>query len=490
MRMVSKWRLMAILAVMALVAGACGGSGTATTEAATTTAAETTTTTAAPTETTAAAGDRVQIRWYVGLGAGAQPEQIEAEEAVVAAFNASQSEIELVVEFVENDTAYDTLSTQIAAGNPPDIIGPVGRDGSNAYAGLYLDLEPLIASTGFDVSRWPEATVEGFRDADGKLYGLPFASYPSFMYYNKLLFDEAGLPYPPSEYGPDGISTYGEGTEWEGTWDFDKVAEIAAILTVDANGNDATSADFDRTQTVQWGYVNQFVTDMYAQGTAFGAGTILQDDGTAAVPPQWVDEWKWYYDGIWTGGWAPSQEQEDSELLTGNPFTTGNVAMAYSHLWYTCCIRNDDGTGKDFWDLAVMPSRDGTVTAKVHADTFRILASSENPDEAFTVLQYLITDAALDLLNAYGAAPADPSLTEAFYAGLDEVFPQGVNWAISDASAAFADVPSHEQFVPGWLAYKLRLDEFESGQKSDPALDFDAAVAELEADLTAIFAEG
>ena len=490
MRMVSKWRLMAILAVLALVAGACGGSGTATTEAANTTAAETTTTAGSTETTAAAAGDRVQVRWFVGLGAGAQPEQIAAQEEVVAAFNASQDEIELLIETVDNDVAYDQLSTQISAGNAPDIIGPVGRDGSNSYAGLYLDVEPLIESTGFDTSRWPEATVEGFRDADGKLYGLPFASYPSFIYYNKALFDEAGLPYPPSEYGPDGVTIYGEGTEWEGTWDWDKVAEISAILTVDANGVDATSPDFDRTQTVQWGFSHQWVTLLYAQGTAFGAGSPLADDGSAVVPAQWVDEWKWYHDGIWNGGWAPSQEQLDSELLAGNSFSSGNIAIANSHLWYTCCIRNDDQTGKDFFDIAPMPSHNGTVTAKVHADTFRILASTEHPEEAFQVLTYLITDAALDLLNAYGAAPADPSLTEAFYAGLDEVYPQGVNWGISDASAAFADIPSHEQFVPGWDAYKLRMADMESALLSDPTLDIDAGVAELETDLTAIFAEG
>ena len=130
--------------------------------------------------------------------------------------------------------------------------------------------------------------------------------------------------------------------------------------------------------------------------------------------------------------------------------------------------------------------RDG----QVHADTFRILASTEHPEEAFQVLTYLITDAALDLLNAYGAAPADPSLTEAFYAGLDEVYPQGVNWAISDASAQYADIPSHEQFVPGWDAYKLRMADMESALLSDPTLDIDAGVAVLETDLTAIFAEG
>ena len=33
-----------------------------------------------------------------------------------------------------------------------------------------------------------------------------------------------------------------------------------------------------------------------------------------------------------------------------------------------------------------MPTHDGTVTTNMHADTFRILATTENPDEAFTVL--------------------------------------------------------------------------------------------------------
>ena len=44
-----------------------------------------------------------------------------AQEAVVEEFNNSQDEIELVLEIVQNDVAYDTLSTQIASGSAPDI---------------------------------------------------------------------------------------------------------------------------------------------------------------------------------------------------------------------------------------------------------------------------------------------------------------------------------------------------------------------------------
>ena len=78
------------------------------------------------------------------------------------------------------------------------------------------------------------------------------------MYYNKELFDEADLEYPPTAYG----EPYADGDPW----DMDKVAELAKILTVDANGNDATSPDFDPENVVQWGFHHQFNDDARAIG--------------------------------------------------------------------------------------------------------------------------------------------------------------------------------------------------------------------------------
>jgi len=125
----------------------------------------------------------------------------------------------------------------------------------------------------------------------------------------------------------------------------------------------------------------------------------------------------------------------------------------------------------------------------MHADTFRILASTENPEASFEVLSYLLGEGALDLLTAYGAAPADASLTEAFFASLDETYPQGVNWQVALDSANYADSPSHELFVPGWDAYKLRLDDLKSAILSNPDLDLASEISTVEAELTAIFAE-
>ena len=73
--------------------------------------------------------DRVQIYWYIGLGAGSQPAQIQPEKAFVDKFNKSQTEIQLIPIIVDNKYARDNLTAQIAAGNAPDIVGPVGTEG-------------------------------------------------------------------------------------------------------------------------------------------------------------------------------------------------------------------------------------------------------------------------------------------------------------------------------------------------------------------------
>ena len=225
-------------------------------------------------------GEPVTVRWFVGLGTGTEPEQIAAQETVVEEFNASQDAIELQVELVDNEVAYETLATQIAAGDAPDIIGPVGIRGSNSFAGQFLDLEPLVESTGFDLSGYDEAQVEFWREEDGALTALPFGVFPSAIYYNKDLFDEAGLDYPPAAYG----EPYADGDPW----DMDKVAELAMLLTVDANGNDATSPDFDRDNIVQWGFHQQFNDDARSIGTFFGPG-IVRRRGRHGADPRALD---------------------------------------------------------------------------------------------------------------------------------------------------------------------------------------------------------
>ncbi len=494
-------RVISLLIALALVAAACGGGddadGTDTESDGSKETTEESESTDTESEADAdedesaegdgAADDAVVVRWFVGVGTGSQDAQIPGQQELVDDFNASRDDVQIEVEFVPNETAAQQLATQISAGNPPDIIGPIGREGSNSFAGQFLALDELIESTGFDLSLYDEAQVETWREDDGALRGLPFASFPSAIYYNKELFDAAELPYPPTEYGPDGTSTYGEGTEWEGIWDWDKLTEIAQLMTIDEAGLNATEAGFDSEATEQWGYVHQWTEPPQAQGSFWGAGRIEQEDGSAKIPQAWIDEWKWYHSAKHEIGFVPDQTELDSDLLAGNAFNSGRVAMANTHLWYTCCLSDADDNAQTFWDLAVVPSYEGNVVSKLHADIFRIHKDTANPDEAFEVLSYFQNDIALDLLTIYGAMPARNDIRADYFTGLDEKFTQGVNWDAIVAGLAYPDSPSHEVPMPEHLESLTLIEELEGEISGDPELDIDARVTEIEEGLNALW---
>lgn len=434
----------------------------------------------------AMAQSRVQVIWYVGLGTGTSTTQIEAQEAAVAAFNAANPDIELILNInADNTTAVDVLQTLIASGNPPDIVGPVGTAGANAFAGSWYDLSNVVEATGYDLSQFPEAAVDFYRTEEG-LVGLPLAVFPSMIYYNRALFDEADAPYPPQEFGAPYIDV--DGNELE--WNWDTLADLAMYLTVDANGADATMAEFDPNNIVQFGFINQWANTRN-EFSIFGADTVYDfDTGEAYFPDTWVKGVKWVYDGIWTRHFIPNATYASSELLQGGggAFSSGNVAMARTHLWYTCCL----GGANINWDLAVVPAYNGEYTSNLHADTFRVLehrGTEARAEQIFRVLAYLVGDASLSLLNVYGGMPARPEDRGAFFAGLDERYPQGVNWTVAEESLNYPDIPSHEGFLPNYNKAEDRMGAFKSLYESTAGLDIDAEIARLVVDLQAIFNE-
>jgi multiple sugar transport system substrate-binding protein len=481
-----KLYLMLVLALVgALLLAACGG-GAAPAAPAPAAGGDEAAATEAPAEEAPAAeaaapsGDRVQVRWFVGLGTGTDPAQQEVQQAVVDEFNASQDEIELILEVVPYAASRDTLSTQIAAGDGPDIIGPVGVGGSNDYAGQYLDLTPLIESTGYDLTQFNEALVDFYNSEEQGQVGLPFAVFPGAVYFQKAMFDEAGLNYPPATYGEPYVMP--DGTEVE--WSFETLTELAKFLTVDANGNDATMEEFDPTQIVQYGYVPQYQHPNSA-GTFFGAGSVVAEDGTAVIPEQWKEAWRWWYDGMWGDQpFIPTNPVYTSpDFGAGNAFDSGKVAMGLTQAWNTCCVTN----AGDSWDLAVIPTYNGVVNGRVDADTYRIWKGTPNPEAAFEVLTYLTGPASLDLLPTYGGMPSRAGDVQTFFDIKAEQYPFVENWDVFTQGLAYPDVPSAEANMPNFTEAFARIATFGNLMETTDGLDLDAEIAKLEADLTEIF---
>ena len=178
----------------------------------------------------------VVVRWFVGLGAGGQPQQIAAEQAFVQAFNDRPPRRTRSTSRWRSTTttsAASLLKTQIAAGNAPDIIGPVGVEGLNIFRDQLLDLSPLIAKSGFDTSKYDPALVDFFKLGEGgATIGVPFATYPSYA----LVQQEAVRRGQASASRRPRSATCTRASP--GTWT--RVRTLGMKLTVDKNGNDAT----------------------------------------------------------------------------------------------------------------------------------------------------------------------------------------------------------------------------------------------------------
>src|SRR5258708_39762706 len=95
------------------------------------------------------------VNWFVGLGTGTQAPQLDAQKKWVADFNAAHPDINLVLTVdASNQQAPADLQTLIASGQSPDIVGPVGVSGSNAFGNQWLDLTSLIAKAKFDTKQF------------------------------------------------------------------------------------------------------------------------------------------------------------------------------------------------------------------------------------------------------------------------------------------------------------------------------------------------
>jgi multiple sugar transport system substrate-binding protein len=472
-----------LFTAFALLASACGGTTSSQTPAAPSSqASEAASVAPSPSgPPTVPPGGPVEIRWYCCLGGGEAPEQKTVEDKVVADFNASHPNIHLTFEVVTYDQANGQLTTEIQSGNGPDIVGPVGIGGANAFHGQWLDLKPYIDKTGYDLSGFPSNVVDIYKLDEGQV-GIPFAIYPSALFYRKSLFEEAGLAEPPHKYG-DMYTLDGQQVEWN----YDTARTVAKRLTVDKNNKDASQAGFDPKKIQQWGFEMQR-DDLRGMGAYFGPGALASGGGkTVAIPDAWKAAWKYYYTGIWTDHVSMTGPQFESKDINPSdyPFFNGNVAMSENFLWSTY------GVGKlDDWDLAAIPSYNGQVTAAFNADTFRILKGSKHPDEAFQVLTYLLGDASGDLLKAYGGFPARTADQATGIAALQSQFKNTVDWQVAVDGIGKADNPNFESYMP---AYNESLGLVGSGGKyltkwgNTAGLDMDAQIQSLQTEMQAIW---
>jgi multiple sugar transport system substrate-binding protein len=198
--------LLIMAIVMALVVGACADSGAE--ETTTSAAAETTTSAAAEETTTSAAGEETTT------SAAAEPLAVTCEpvapdgegtlimwertggnaqmvDALVCAWNGRNPDRPISLEYIEHTAMVDRLARGLATGDVPDLMGMDLIYGPQfTSAGQLLEVSDLVdqglmatASPGHvATATWEEA-----------LYGVPLYADVSALFWNKDLFEAAGL---------------------------------------------------------------------------------------------------------------------------------------------------------------------------------------------------------------------------------------------------------------------------------------------------------
>ncbi len=142
----------------------------------------------------AAAQDKVQVQWWHAMGG----ELGTLLEQVAASFNESQDQYEVVPSF--RGTYAEAMTgaiTAFRAGEQPHIVQvfEVGTGTMMAAEGAIYPIYQLMADTGrsFDPAAYLPTIVGYYTDPEGNMLSFPFNSSTPIMYYNKDVFEAAGL---------------------------------------------------------------------------------------------------------------------------------------------------------------------------------------------------------------------------------------------------------------------------------------------------------
>lgn len=328
-------------------------------------------------------------------------DRVEYMNQVLAAFTEENPCITVTAEPNIGDDQNTRRLTMIASGTAPDLIG-TGESWIPLYAqaGGFLDLTPFLeGDAGFDPA---EVFYEGVFN-QGFYQGAPVAIAKDYsvnsFYINKSLFDAAGIEVPT-----------------EG-WTYEDALDIALQLTLDSNGNNASSPDFDPENIVQWGI--DIINDGWWRGFqsylySWGAHTI-SDDGMTTTGYLNSDEavaaWEWYRDLVFTHHVAPTATQiGGTEGGRVQMFQDGKIAIGVTfHGPWWQDVFND--TPNLNWTVSPIPSGPAGHRSAVMWMGWGINAKTEHPEEAWLLLKWLTTEPGQRVF-ALKALSADRAVSE------------------------------------------------------------------------------
>ncbi len=281
----------------------------------------------------------------------------------VEAYNATH-ENQVALEILPNDDVEGMVGSAAQTDSLPDILaGDVVRIPYWTEQGIFTDLTDQIGSL-----ENVDDLQEGHIDAgtlDGAIHTLPFVTDISVMVWNKDLYEQAGLD---PEAGPTTLDEFVEHAQAVAALDQDGVA--GSYLSGQSGG----------------ALVFTLLPTIWASGEE-----VLNDDGTEAMLDGEAAQavYSAYRELAETPNGLGAGSREETGATWTAPFQEGNIGvMPYP---YTAVTGMFEDAAFEV-GVAAIPGVDGGGSTFLGGDAIGISRSSENVDQAWNFMAWLMSD--------------------------------------------------------------------------------------------------
>ena len=319
-----------------------------------------------------------------------------------AAFEAKYPDVDLQYIDVASQDYAIKVGTMLSGGDTSDVVMiKEARDIINwQAAGYAAPMSDYIAADAYDLAGYVGTEVN--YAVDGVQYALPFRSDFWVLFYNKDLFDAAGVAYPTNDM----------------TWD--QYAELAKTMTKDG----------------------VYGTHYHTWLSAVANWAVC--DGVNTLADREYSDLAYFYElyqGLEDAGACMAyNELKASGLHYSAAFANGNVAMMPMGYWYVSTLMGyiKDGTCSFNWGITAVPHAEGVAAGSSFGNLTGVMINekSAQKDLAWKYISWLCGEEGAATTAATGTRPALVSENVAATMSAVEGFP------IDDASKA-ALIPAY-----------------------------------------------
>ena len=354
------------------------------------------------------------------------------DKAMVENFMKKYPNIKVDVLNFANPDYDNKVTVMLNGGEDVDVVyaKSVALFGGMISRNQVMDIKPLIQRDNLDLKPYG-ASITAYMTLGDKVLGLPYRYDRYLLYYNKDIFDAAGVPYP----GPDL------------TWD-----DFRALALKLTKGSGSTKT---------WGallcpvnYCN------VTPGLQEGKGGYDTMDFSL-----FRDGWSNFYAMEYTDKSAPDWPSLKSVSADQTYFLKGTTGMMINGTWFLNLVKTEIDAGHTtiHWGAQRVPVSKAMKAAGVHASNASITpivinAKSKNVEAAWTFVKYICSEEAGKIAASYLITPGYNS------AGVVDAMAQVKGF---DPSAKDAILKSGEAYPIGQRRQQVRGRALDHGESAD-----------------------